>query len=110
MRKYNEQEKELVTKMIGLGINLSSKGFNYMLDAAKIIHDTDDNVKITYLYNKVAHINNASYHNVERDIRREIDRLYDTCPEMPSILVADPSRGKLTNGEFLYRLAYWLYK
>lgn len=109
MRYYNEQEKKLVIQMMDLGINISCKGFNYILDAVQIIHDTNDNVKITWLYEKIAHVNNTRYSRVERDIRTEIERIYNTNSNIPQILIANPNNGKLTNGEFLYRLSYWLY-
>lgn len=110
MRNYNEQEQKLIDKMLDLGMNISAKGFNYILDAVKIIHNTDDDVKITSIYRKIADTNGSTYSRIERDIRTEIDRIYNTSVDMPRVLIASPHSGKLTNGEFLYRLAYWLYK
>ena len=110
MRNYNEQEKEIVSKMLSIGLNISCKGFNYILDAVKTIHDTDDDVKTTHLYTKIANTNNSTYSKVERCIRSEIDRFYNTSTNIPSILATDINGNKLANGEFLYRLTYWLYK
>ena len=76
MRNYNEQEQKLADKMMELGLNISAKGFNYILDAVKLIHDTDDCIGIIKLYESIAQKNNISaYKNVERCIRSEIDRI-----------------------------------
>lgn len=110
MRNYNEQEHKLVSKMIELGFNISNKGFNYILDSIQAIAQSDDNLKITYLYAYVASKNNTTSTRVERCIRSEVESFYNLCTIIPAELVGYYGKGKLTNGEFLYRLAYMLYK
>ena len=107
MRNYTKEEQKLVSKLIKVGINMSCKGFNYILDAINIIKNEGNDIKITAVYYMVAEKNGSSYRRVERNIRSAVERVY-TGNNVPSFLAPDDIGGKLTNGEFLFRLAYWL--
>lgn len=65
--------RELVeTALLNMGMPANLRGFGYIIDSI-LLMDKDINVKITYLYFKVAQMNNTSAQRVERAIRHAFE-------------------------------------
>lgn len=112
MYKYNSEDQKLVDKMVEMGLHISNKGFNYILEAVKIVHNSKDYPKMTGkdgIYGILAEKFSTTYSKIERDIRSEVERYYSNRVDIPKKLECDISSGKLSNSEFLARLAYILY-
>lgn len=109
MYKYNCEDQKLVSKMMTIGLHISNKGFQYMLEAAKIIHGCDSYPKIIGVYNIIAKKFDTTGQRVERCIRAEVERYYNSQIDMPMEFECDPDSGKLPNSEFLARLTNILY-
>ena len=58
--------------LIKLGFNVSSNGFNLWYEAIMLY---DKNVKMMYIYEKLAQKNNMSYTAVERQLRYSIKKI-----------------------------------
>lgn len=105
MYNYNESEQKLAGELVKLGLPISNKGFNYIVAGAILVNKGDD-VKSTWIYNKIAKDYNCTSHSVERAIRHEIMVYYNKNTNIPALLTPDPFSGIVTNKEFLYRLSY----
>lgn len=113
MNIFENSNKQVVDKMVQLGMNISNKGFQYLVDAVDIILN-DGDVKQMYLYSIIADKYKTTATGVERCMRHEIQLYYDThifSNEVPDELICNINRnGRLTCREFVYRLAYMCSK
>ena len=108
----NNCRQEVTNKMMAMGFHISSKGFNYIIEAARIISESEVRPKMTGgngVYDIVAERFSTTAARVERCIRHEIVRYYNTSMDIPKELTCDFNSGKLTNSEFLVRFATILY-
>lgn len=106
MIKYDSKNQNLVNAMINLGLKMSNKGFQYILDAIDIINKYNEMPKQMYLYEKIARVNNTTASRVERGIRHEIEIYYNTFNNIPKELIPNTDTGKLTCKEFITKLVY----
>ena len=112
MYKYNSEDQKLVNKMMGMGFYISNNGFQYIMEAAKIINGCNSHPRMTGtggIYDSIAKKFNTTSTRVERCIRTEIERYYSARMDIPEALECDMDSGKLTNTEFLARLTNILY-
>lgn len=93
--------------LMNLGAPMSAKGFGYIVEAVDLIHKEPDLInKITReLLPRIADAYGTTWIAVERNIRKAIMDVYDRNANVPAMFVPDPQKGKLTNKEFLARLA-----
>ena len=106
MYNYNETEQKVAYELMKIGLPISSKGFNYFITGTILAHE--DKMGICNIYKVIAEKYNTTVPRVERCIRADIIAYYDNIIHIPSLLECDYFSGKLTNKEFLYRLAYML--
>ena len=107
----SSHNQTMVSKMMEMGFHISNNGFKYILDAVEVIHNIN-RIKMTGkggVYDTVAYANNTTAIRVERCIRTEIERYYNTNTNIPAMLAGDKDSGKLTNSEFLSRMTCILY-
>ncbi|MDD2959089.1 MAG: sporulation initiation factor Spo0A C-terminal domain-containing protein [Lachnospiraceae bacterium] len=105
------EEKELLNN---LGIRCNLLGYNYILDALKMIRENPDSLRnITKeLYPELAQIYKTQPCNIERAIRHAIEHAWnigniDLKNKIFGYTVS-PEKGRPTNGEFLAALAHYL--
>jgi hypothetical protein len=108
MYNYNEIEQKVADELIKLGLPISNKGFKYFITGVILVGAECDDIKMTWIYNKIAKIHNSTYSRVERCMRHEIYVYYNNCSKIPSLFEPDIDTGMLTNREFLCRLTYML--
>lgn len=98
------REEALLTRM---GVNVSSKGFGYILESARLLNETPESLDaITKLvYPKIAERHGTTSLAVERCIRHSIKRIYTGDREVPEAFKPPIGTGGMTNKEFLARFA-----
>lgn len=95
---------EIEKKLLGIGANVSRKGFDYIVDAVEMIrNDPKCLERITKVYMEIGKARGTKWESVERCIRGEIEQIYDRNKELPKVLEPDAYSGKLVNKEFLAR-------
>ena len=76
--------------LIGNGVNVTHKGFLYLVDAIiAVMNDRDKAKHMTALYEEIGRYNNTTLTRVERNVRYALDS----------------ANIKLTSGEFILRTA-----
>ena len=81
--------------LIGNGVNVTHKGFLYLVDAIiAVMNDRDKAKHMTALYEEIGRYNNTTLTRVERNVRYALDS----------------ANIKLTSGEFILRTAIILSK
>lgn len=93
--------------LLRIGITPNLKGFNYIIQAVKLLHENED--KYSYitksLYPEIAKMNHSSYQKVERCIRHAITKaINQDYGDIEKELGTSPYKIKMTNSEFLYLL------
>lgn len=99
-------------KMMQLGLPVSYRGFDAMVDMLEYIHREGVTTKITEGYNSVGRSNGGTRNIVERNIRYEIKKYYEIMGEQchPLLSAGVQKNGTLTNKEFLARLHKIIYE
>lgn len=105
------REKEILNN---LGIRCNLLGYNYILDALKMVQEDPDSLKnITKeLYPELAKLHKTQPCNIERAIRHAIEHAWnrgniDYKNEIFGYTV-HPEKGRPSNGEFLAAIAHYL--
>ena len=103
--------KELLNN---LGIRCNLLGYNYILDALKMIRKNQDSLKnITKeLYQELARMYKTQPCNIERAIRHAIEHAWNMGNvELKNDIfgyTVNPEKGRPSNGEFLAAIAHYL--
>lgn len=90
-----------------LGENISHKGYNVMFDIMEYVEkepSLQNHFSVAELYSYVTEKTGSNYHQIERNIRAMIIRIYDNNSEkhINSVLGVDnDSQHKMTNSRFL---------
>lgn len=105
------REKEILNN---LGIRCNLLGYNYILDALKMIKGSPDSLKnITKeLYPELARLHKTQPCNIERAIRHAIEHAWNIGNvELKNRIfgyTVNPEKGRPSNGEFLAAVAHYL--
>ena len=105
------REKELLNN---LGIRCNLLGYNYILDALKMIRKNQDSLKnITKeLYPELGRMYKTQPCNIERAIRHAIEHAWNMGNvELKNDIfgyTVNPEKGRPSNGEFLAAIAHYL--
>lgn len=105
------REKEILNN---LGIRCNLLGYNYILDALKMIREDQDSLKnITKeLYPELAGKYKTQSCNIERAIRHAIEHAWNMGNmELKNEIfgyTVNPEKGRPSNGEFLAAIAHYL--
>lgn len=105
------REKEILNN---LGIRCNLLGYNYILDALKMIKENQDSLKnITKeLYPELAKKHKTQSCNIERAIRHAIEHAWNMGNiELKNEIFGytiHPDKGRPSNGEFLAAVAHYL--
>ncbi|MDO5346743.1 MAG: sporulation initiation factor Spo0A C-terminal domain-containing protein [Lachnospiraceae bacterium] len=105
------KEKEILNN---LGIRCNLLGYNYILDALKMIKESPDKLKnITKeLYPELAQMYRTQPCNIERAIRHAIEHAWNIGNvELKNKIFGytiSPEKGRPSNGEFLAAVAHYL--
>ena len=105
------KEKEILNN---LGIRCNLLGYNYILDALKMIQESPDSLKnITKeLYPELARKYKTQPCNIERAIRHAIEHAWNMGNmELKNRIfgyTVNPEKGRPSNGEFLAAVAHYL--
>lgn len=105
------REKEILNN---LGIRCNLLGYNYILDALKMIKESPDKLKnITKeLYPELARMYRTQPCNIERAIRHAIEHAWNMGNvELKNKIFGytiSPEKGRPSNGEFLAAVAHYL--
>lgn len=105
------REKEILNN---LGIRCNLLGYNYILDALKIVRENPDSLKnITKeLYPELAGTHKTQPCNIERAIRHAIEHAWNMGNvELKNEIfgyTVNPEKGRPSNGEFLAAIAHYL--
>lgn len=98
------KEEALLTS---LGVNVSNKGFGYILEAAKILNESPEALMaITKcVYPKIAKQHGTTPLAVERCIRHCVKSIYAYGWDVPAAFAPPAGTGSMTNKDFLARFA-----
>lgn len=105
------REKEILNN---LGIRCNLLGYNYILDALKMVQEKPDTLKnITKeLYPELAKLYKTQPCNIERAIRHAIEHAWNMGNvELKNEIfgyTVNPEKGRPSNGEFLAAVAHYL--
>lgn len=105
------REKEILNN---LGIRCNLLGYNYILDALKLVRKDQDSLKnITKeLYPELARMHKTQPCNIERAIRHAIEHAWNMGNiELKNEIfgyTVNPEKGRPSNGEFLAAIAHYL--
>lgn len=109
-REEAEQRHRISLLLEEFEIPIHTKGHQLLQEALLRIYQNKETAKnlTGLLYPEIAHLFNMSIKTTERKIQYEIDRIF-TCKNSPRIqrvfYKTAPSKGKLTNKQFLILLA-----
>ena len=110
-RTTGSVREEIVTALAVLGIPEHLVGHRYLVEAVRLVVENGELVYgiTTRLYPEVAKICGSTKSKVERAMRYGIELSFDRCdPETIREYFGNtisPSKGNLTNSEFISRLA-----
>lgn len=94
--------------LMELGVNMSSKGFDYIVTAMELFHSGWKNSKITSLYWEIGKIHNTTESRVERCIRHVFQTLI--TKQQLSLIEKYLDTYNRTNGAHLNKLYYRISK
>lgn len=102
-------EKTIREILDELMIKQTCNGYKLIIDAVKIILEADGDIMMTKeLYPEVAKKNKTTSERVERAIRYCLESVTKECNNEYFTKFFPCYNGKLTNGEFLYRIADYI--
>lgn len=100
-------EKVVITdKLAELGLNMSHKGFEYLVDAVLM----PSGVKQMSVYRAVASMHNVSATQVERCIRTCVETYYADHVRVPQMFMPYVASGKLPVGDFVHRARQYAWR
>lgn len=99
--------------LINIGVNASTKGFDYLHDAIEVVMEGDDQKhNICGMYDYIAsNYEDATQQQVERCIRNAVKSCFKKCSRETLLMVFGESNaklGKITNGDFIAICALYL--